>query len=261
LRQGGTVTYSGVTAARLGWQVGVVTSGRCQDLAFGEDGAIASVCIPAERTTSFANRYRDGVRAQAIHARARRLAIDNYPAHWRGPTVLHLGPVADEIDVRGWASARAAFVGLTPQGWMRTWDGEGLVRPKPWDPDNELCALADAVVVSREDVGGSDERIEVLCGLVPVLAVTDGFRGARVYWEGGCASVRGYRVAEVDPTGAGDVFATAFFVRLARGATATEAATFANAVASLSVSGEGIEQIPSLVMAERWQKRGARLEG
>ena len=52
-------------------------------------------------------------------------------------------------------------------------------------------------------------------------------------------------VPVADATGAGDIFAAAFLVALREGAAPTEAAAFANAAASLSVQGFGVQHIPS----------------
>ena len=52
-------------------------------------------------------------------------------------------------------------------------------------------------------------------------------------------------MAEVDPTGAGDVFATAFAVRLFETEDLQEASDFASVVAGLSVRSQGVSQIPS----------------
>ena len=52
-------------------------------------------------------------------------------------------------------------------------------------------------------------------------------------------------VKEVDPTGAGDVFAAAFFIRLYQTRDPWEAARFATQLASISVTRPGISGIPT----------------
>jgi sugar/nucleoside kinase (ribokinase family) len=49
----------------------------------------------------------------------------------------------------------------------------------------------------------------------------------------------------VDPTGAGDVFATAFLTRLSETGDPRSAVDCANRVAALSVEGEGVSAIPT----------------
>jgi len=48
----------------------------------------------------------------------------------------------------------------------------------------------------------------------------------------------------VDPTGAGDVFAAAFMIRLIETDDPCQAAQFANTVASFSIEGPGVSGIP-----------------
>ena len=60
------------------------------------------------------------------------------------------------------------------------------------------------------------------------------------------------RAKEVDPTGAGDVFGTAFLLRYAETRDALVAARFANVVASMSVEAQGIDAIPMRDVVEQW---------
>ena len=76
------------------------------------------------------------------------------------------------------------LLGITPQGWMRKWDAEGRVSPSAWTDAESALAQADAVVISREDVGSDDEVIEHMAHQTRVLAVTEGAAGAVLYWNG-----------------------------------------------------------------------------
>ncbi len=104
---------------------------------------------------------------------------------------------------------------------------------------------AGAVVFSVEDVGGDEERIEQYAHFGRLLAVTEGVAGARVFWHGDSRRFRAPKVDEVDATGAGDVFAAAFFIRLLETRDPWEAARFANRVASISVTRPGIQGVPA----------------
>ena len=64
--------------------------------------------------------------------------------------------------------------------------------------------------------------------LVATGVLTVGREGAIVYHEGRQQRVPAYAVEEVDPTGAGDVFATAYLIRLHETGDVIEAARFAN---------------------------------
>jgi sugar/nucleoside kinase (ribokinase family) len=65
-----------------------------------------------------------------------------------------------------------------------------------------------------------------------------------VFAEGRWREMAAFPEAEVDPTGAGDTFATAFLIRLHETGDAGEAARFAAAAASLSVGGIGAAAMP-----------------
>ncbi|MBV9020383.1 MAG: carbohydrate kinase family protein, partial [Ktedonobacteraceae bacterium] len=59
-----------------------------------------------------------------------------------------------------------------------------------------------------------------------------------------------YTSHEIDPTGAGDVFATAFLIHLYWHRDAEQAMNFANCVASFSIEQQGIQGIPTLEMVQ-----------
>jgi len=86
------------------------------------------------------------------------------------------------------------------------------------------------------------------------FAVTKGASGARVYSQGDVYDLPAFTVVEVDPTGAGDVFAAAFLLALRERQPAVRAARFASCVASFAVEAEGVEGIPTRSAVE------ARLE-
>ena len=77
--------------------------------------------------------------------------------------------------------------------------------------------------------------------------VTLGESGARIVSGGRRDELPGFPVRTADLTGAGDVFAAAFFIKASdRAASAVDAARFANAVAALSLTGVGASAIPAL---------------
>jgi sugar/nucleoside kinase (ribokinase family) len=69
--------------------------------------------------------------------------------------------------------------------------------------------------------------------------------GARIYWNGDVRRFRAPQVQAVDETGAGDVYAAAFFARLLTTRDPWEAARFATQLASISVTRPGLEGIPT----------------
>ena len=108
-----------------------------------------------------------------------------------------------------------AQIYLTPQGSMREWDQEGKITPAPWLEASYMLPQANAAVISEEDVGFDLDTIYRMAASVPVLAVTRGDHGADIYYEGKIINIPTPQVPEIDPTGAGDIFAAAFFTQLA----------------------------------------------
>jgi sugar/nucleoside kinase (ribokinase family) len=243
-RLGGTVAYSALTARALGLRVGIVTAVGPETSLEPLKG-IPVVALPSTRSTTFENIYTEHGRVQYLRAQARRIDFNDIPESWRKASIIHLGPIANEMDSILPKGFSHALLGLTPQGWMRTWDTEGHVSPTEWTDNEAALAQASAVVMSREDVGGNDEVIEHIAHQTPILAVTEAAAGAVLYWNGDRRRFRALEVKEIDATGAGDIFATAFFFRLFNTRDPWEAARFATLLASYSVTRVGLDGVPT----------------
>ena len=244
-RLGGTAAYSALTAKALGLRVGVVTaSGPETDLEIFQD--IVVISAPSEHSTTFENIYSKNGRRQVLHYQAAPLGFENIPELWHRTGIIHLGPVAQEIKSVLPNSFSPSLLGLTPQGWMRSWDETGQVTRTDWENAEQALARAGAVVVSIEDVAGDEEQIEFMANHARVLAVTEGAAGSRLYWHGDQRRFHAPEMYEVDATGAGDIFAAAFFVRLQATRDPWEAARFATQLSARSVARKGLESIPTL---------------
>jgi sugar/nucleoside kinase (ribokinase family) len=242
---GGTATYAGRTAYALGCRVGVVTS-TAPDLDLGAVlGGCDVIRVPAERTTTFKNVYTGSGRQQYLYDRAAPLDLDAVPERWRRPDIVHLAPLTGEMGPTLASAFPDALRGATPQGWMRTWDGQGKVRSGDWCRAMKVLPHVNAAILSLEDVDGDEDVIARFAELAPLLVVTLGAAGCRVYTGGKMVHVPVARISEVDPTGAGDIFAAAFLVRLRQSGDPVTAARFANRVAALSVSRIGWSGTPT----------------
>ena len=245
---GGTAAFSALTARSLGLRVGVVSAiGRETSLEALE--GVTVVKIPSPNSTTFENIHTREGRRQILYHQAVPISMENVPDIWHKTPIIHFGPVAQELGAE-WpeAAARnfsASLLGITPQGWLRTWNEDGQVVPCKWETARAWLPLVGAVVLSREDVEGDDELIESMAHQTRLLAVTEGSAGAVLYWNGDRRRFRAPELEELDATGAGDIFATAFFVRLYTTRDPWEAARFATKLAAHSVSRPGLEAIPT----------------
>ncbi len=152
---GGTVTYAGLTALALGCSVGAVTSaGADLNLARSHPGVSFRVRASGA-TTTFENVYQAGHRQQWIRAVAAPLEADLVPDSWRSAPVVHLAPLVGEFGPEIIPTFKdCGLLGLTPQGWLRTWSNDGFVRRSPWQEPERALSACDAVVLSEEDVEG-----------------------------------------------------------------------------------------------------------
>lgn len=241
---GGTAYYAGRTAQAFGLRVGIVTAwGEESGAEHLEDIAVANQ-VP-DRSTTFQNSYTPEGRIQKLLHLAPSLDFYHIPELWRQTPIIHLGPVAQEVNAGIARYFPEAFVCLTPQGWLRQWDADGRIQPDQWPEARHILRQASAVVVSSEDLQGDPAALEALAEASPILAVTQGVDGVTLYVAGSEHHLPAPQVTEVDPTGAGDVFAAAFFSQLNAGRDPLEAAELANRVAADSVTRRGHSGVPT----------------
>lgn len=262
-RLGGTVTFAAITARRLGRRPAIVTCASAEGLIETGQGwmvgapetplsGIPISSCPSSVSTTFSNIYHDGQRTQIISAVAEPVPPHVLPDEWAAAPIVLLGPIARETPASWLPLFPHGLLGMTPQGMMRRWDDRGRVYFGGWSDADGFLARADAIIVSREDVAGDERVLAGWAAQTRLLVVTDGWHGATFYEGGQSWRVPPRAALEVDPTGAGDVFATAFLIRLAETGSAYAAARFANVVASMSVEGVGIAAIPDRTRVDEW---------
>jgi sugar/nucleoside kinase (ribokinase family) len=242
---GGTVSYAGRTAHSIGLRVGVITS--CEeDFDLGPLEGIHIFRLPSDATTTFENIYTQDGRIQRLHSRATELSQDSVPLQWRNVRIVHLGPIANEVDPHSAHLFDSAFIGISPQGWMRRWNHNNHIQLMNWKSIKFYLPLADAVVLSIEDLQNDEAAAREMARYCNILAVTRAAQGARIFSRGQCIDLPAPEIEEVDSTGAGDIFAAAFFIRLQETNDPHEAGVFANIVASNSIARKGVSSTPTV---------------
>lgn len=250
---GGTVSYAATTAHRMGCRVGVITS-TGPELDVSKVLPFAQVvCQRADSTTVFENIYHDGERQQILHQRAGVLECELIPSTWRQAPIVHLGPLDQEIDEGIFhCFDEHVLIGVTPQGFLRRWDKEGKVSFTEWRPPEAVLKRINVLVLSEQDVPDPEGLVRDWGQLIEFIVVTRAERGATVYHSGQHCHHEARPARQVDPTGAGDVFAAAYMIRLLETGDPCEAANFANVVASFSIEGPGVRGIPLRSQAEAY---------
>jgi sugar/nucleoside kinase (ribokinase family) len=248
-RAGGGAFYSALQAARLGQRTLIITQGvvaEIQDLLAPYRSELALQVIPAQHTTT-------------LQTSGQPLARTQHVLSWAGPieravsvdtSILHLAPVARETAPR-WRG-RSDFVGLTPQGLVRTWASPAAqLRQQTLDPA-DLPERCEAIVISQAErqscawlIAAVDSRPADARTPGTVIAITAGADATALHLPGGpTLELEVPRVEHlVDDIGAGDVFAAAFFVALHEGRAPADAATLGNAAAAVRIGGAGSDAV------------------
>ena len=247
-RLGGTAAYASVTALRMGLRPALLTSTGPDLDAAGALPGVSVHSVPAPFTTVFHNRYSDGARTQSVATTAGPLAARDVPEGFRASPLVLLGPLLGEVDAELAQAFPEATIVASLQGWLRRRTSDGSIGPASWDGGSVLT-LVDAAVVSKDDPGDA-AAIAAWSEMARVLIVTEGAAGARVLFGGREQRTAPVQAREVDPTGAGDVFAAAYLIRYGETSDPVESARFAACAAAFSVEAEGTEGIPSRAQVE-----------
>jgi len=243
---GGSVIYSSLTAHNLGLSTGIITS---RGIDFSCNGLLRGINIVSslsDHTTTFRNSYHQGKRKQVVNQIANKIKIDQIPEQWNKAKIVHICPIANEVDEDIFDIFHDNLVGLTPQGLMRKWDKKGQVYPKYWIPNSKISSKVDVLILSEEDISDFPEVLEKYLSLIKIVIVTRGAKGSVLYWQGQKIIFPAFKAKEVDPTGAGDVFAAAFLIKYHQTGDPIESSRFANCVASFAVEEKGANSIPDL---------------
>ena len=253
--------------ARLGLSSGFIGAvgpddfGRCLLARFERDGVDTScVQILPDHTTgvAFVAYFGDGSRRFLYHwrhAAAGKLAPEHVPqpylerARWLHLTGCNLAVSESARD----ACLRA--LAYLPPGARLSFDPN--IRPEILSVEEirELCApvlrRADLFLPSAGEAmmftgAATDEQgCRMLAAAGKLVVLKQGAAGCRIFSGEHDIVVPGFRVDEVDPTGAGDAFSAGFTVALLEGMRLAEAGRFANAVGALAVTRRGpMEGVP-----------------
>jgi 1D-myo-inositol 3-kinase len=250
-RLGGTVSFAALTALRLGRQPTIITRAARRDDLDELPHTVERLVLDSPATTTFANIYTKQGRVQYVYTPAPPITAADIPVQMRSPRIVLLGPLVNEIgpDIAP-IFAEKTLVAAVPQGWMRRWDSTGRVYAKPWENASAILPHLQALILSLEDIDHDLTRLEPFFATVPIVVLTEYRDGSTIYSRQSNGSLQETKIPprpanEVDPTGAGDIFATAFLLRLQETGDPIQSARFANITASFGVEQQGISGIPT----------------
>jgi sugar/nucleoside kinase (ribokinase family) len=241
---GGTTSYASFFARKMNLQTAILTS-------FGSDFEfqnrfqnITLHSIPSKKTTVFKNVYDGSHRQQFLLKKSNNISTIHIPDDFQQPKMVLFGPIANEIDFEILDIFDNSMIAICPQGWMRRWDSNGKVFNqilKDWS----VFQKADIIILSEEDLNFQLYLIPKLASLIKILVITKGEKGADVYFENKKHTFPIFPSNMVDPTGAGDIFATAFLIRYFETNDIPLSTNYANAAASFCIEKKGTEGIVS----------------
>jgi sugar/nucleoside kinase (ribokinase family) len=251
---GGTPTYAGIAARRLGCRVKVITK-------VGEDFPEEDVLwlarkgidlsglkrVKGAQTTSFELTYRNGDRNLRLLGLCEPIGPQDIPKALRADGI-HLGPVAQEIptDTFRLLSDLSPCLSLDPQGYLRSFEEDGFVR-EALCIDSELLKPVKILKASRGEASlltGLKDPYKACLALrsmgPKIVIVTGGAKETIILGEDRKAyMVPSWPSKVVDPTGAGDAFIGAFLAEYLKGREAPWCACIGASMASFVVEGYG----------------------
>ena len=257
-RVGGTATFAAAQAHRLGLQCGIVTrigpdTSPRTSIAAALPG-VATAGRPADVTTSFENSYEGPHRRPRVPTQAPAIEAEDVPEDWREASIALIGPVCGEVQGVDAGLFPDSLTAVAAQGWLRRLDRDGIVRKQSWT-GAPFWIGCRTLFVSEEDMENVEDQLAGWTDDVPIVVLTKERRGARVHEDGRWREIAAFPAREVEPTGAGDVFAAAFLVRYRETNDTAESARFASAAAACSVEGRGIEAVADRAQIEQRMAR------
>ncbi len=260
VRPGGAALYAAVTAHRLGASAGILTRHAREFPLELIPPQIEVVSLPGARTTTFAHAGNSPRgRVLTCDGSAGPIGPADVPGDWRDAPLVLLAPVMNELDPALAAAFPEATICAAAQGWLRARAADGRVVPGRWESAGLVLPRLQTLFLSEEDARPAAPEVDEWPQRIPLGVITAGRRGALLFVNGERYEVPPLPAREVDPTGAGDVFAAAFMFHYDRDGDPWDAAAAASCAAALSVEGEGFTTVPDTACLAVARKRYRQL--
>lgn len=252
---GGPSLYSARMAHALGARVTLLTA-----LTPGFDRSCLEgldvLPFPTSCLPRYANSYNErGDRTQLLLEPGEPLDLNSVELA-KPPDVLLVAPAYHEF--HGPPAIEARLTGVDLQGPLRTRAGQVVkAHPNPRGVARSFVREGQFVFFSDEDTPDAERLAEYVAELGATALLTRGHRGATLVSGAVNRHLEALPAEPIDPTGAGDCFATAFMVRLAETGDIEAACGFGLAAGAVAVEGRGMDGIPTREQIEQRLAREA----
>jgi hypothetical protein len=236
---GGTVFYSGILAKKFGFNVEILTS-------FDEYlkkailknkffKGIKIFTIKSKNSTTFKNVYFKNKRKQYIFEIARKISSKNLLKNISAE-ILHLAPVMNEVDPEIAKKIKTNFLVATLQGWLRKKNKNSTISFCLWKDYKKYLPIFDVAICSLEDLRSNFELAKEFAKHSKLFVLTTGEKGCLIFEKSKITQIFPKKVLKEGYfTGAGDVFACAFFTKFYQTKNHYLSGEFANEIARLHI--------------------------
>jgi sugar/nucleoside kinase (ribokinase family) len=253
-RQGGAVAYAARAARSFGMTLAILTIGDPDSLPSAFDGHDVTV-VPDNTLTFEHTNQGDDRELTVVSQPSRALDASDLPEGWAKAETVMLMPLVPQDDCKSFADiasdGRRALLG---QGLQRALTSSSRVidRSRPSADLVRTFSRNVTVFLSEQETSAwTYEEMTLAIGRNARVVITRGAAGSDIYGGGHDPIHIDATPAEpVDTNGAGDVFATAFMIALARGDDDETAGRLASAYAAASVENVGAAELPPLTAIE-----------
>ncbi|MEZ4272016.1 MAG: PfkB family carbohydrate kinase [Myxococcota bacterium] len=224
-RPGGAAYYATRAALALGHPVTLVTAAPVDAPEIESLRSLQNLTLhvkPSSHLTHFALRHTEGRRQVQLLAWATNITSADLPP-FEKDGLVYLAPVIGEVTGEILPALAHCDVTLGAQGWMRWADSQGAIGEALDDALQNPVGLSN-VIFSELDHSNSELIAARLASTGITVAVTRGSAGATLFEHSKRIEIPVHPVAEVDTTGAGDVFGVVFALEKHRGRSTMQAA-------------------------------------
>jgi sugar/nucleoside kinase (ribokinase family) len=239
---GGPSLYSARMALALGARVRLVTH-LTDDYPRQVLEGIDVIALPADDVPRYVNTYDAlGNRSQLLLTEGQSIPAKALDA--RGADVLLIAPAYHEVEAPPrWLPPVSA---TCFQGLLRERAGDVVTqREDAWKAVRKFARAGMLTFLSEEDTADSRGLALQAAEAGATAFVTHGSRGATRFERGAITHRAAFPAETLDPTGAGDAFATALALHLAEYGDPDAAFDYAALAGALAVEGIGLDGIPS----------------